>query len=610
MALGLVGTRAREGDSMCGIAGELRIDGGLPDVGAVGRLAAAMAARGPDGAGVWSAGHVALGHRRLAIIDLSGRAHQPMTDAELGLAVVFNGCIYNHRALRRELETAGYRFFSGSDTEVLLKGWHRWGEGLVDRLVGMFAFAIAERDSGRVALARDRLGVKPLYLTEVDGALRFASSLPALVAAGGVDTSVDAVALHYYLAFHAIVPPPRTLLSGVRKVPPATIMVVEADGRRTEREYWNPWTGPRAATAPSKAAPAAEWREAVDQALRLAVRRRLVADVPVGVLLSGGLDSSLIVAMLAQEGQDKLATFSIGFESAGGEVGDEFHWSDLVADRYGTDHHRHIVPTHEVLEALPGAVAAMSEPMVSHDVVAFYLLSQEVSRFVKVVQSGQGADEVFAGYHWYQKMATAQGSGLEGYAAAFFDRTHAEVEAALSPEYRVDEDVARRFVEEHFAARGANTPLRRALRIDAGVMLVEDPVKRVDNMTMAFGLEARVPFLDHELVELAVACPDELLIASGGKGILKDVARPILPTEVIDRPKGYFPVPPLVHLDGAAIDLLRDALLSPEAKSRGLYRPEHIEYLLANPNELTVLKYNQLWELGMAELWLQAHGID
>src|SRR5256714_5592322 len=252
---------------MCGIAGEVRVDGRLPDIGAVDRMAGAMAPRGPDGAGVWSAGGVALGHRRLAIIDLSGRGHQPMVDPELGLAVVFNGCIYNHRELRRELEGAGYRFFSTSDTEVLLKGWDHWGEGLVDRLAGMFAFALAERDSGRVVLVRDRLGVKPLYLADGDGALRFASSVPALVAAGGIDASIDPVALHHYLTFHAVVPAPRTLLAGVRKLPPATLLVVEPDGRRHEREYRNPWTAPPPAGAPaSPAATAGDWREATEAA--------------------------------------------------------------------------------------------------------------------------------------------------------------------------------------------------------------------------------------------------------------------------------------------------------------------------------------------------------
>ncbi len=590
---------------MCGIAGELRFDARRPDLGAVDRMTSHLESRGPDGAGLWASGPVALGHRRLAIIDLSRRGDQPMSDPELGLTVVFNGCIYNHRELRRDLEAAGYRFFSTSDTEVLLKGYHRWGERFVDRLVGMFAFCIVDRDTGRAVLARDRLGVKPLYLAEAGGGLRFSSSLPSLVAGGGVDTTVDPVALHHYLTFHAIVPAPRTILRGVTKLAPGHLLVVEADGRRRVEQYWAPFEPDPSAASRD----AGEWLEAVSEALRLAVRRRLVADVPVGVLLSGGLDSSLIVALLAEEGQSGLATFSIGFESAGGEEGNEFRWSDMVAQRFGTDHHRLQIPTGEVLAALDGAVSAMSEPMVSHDVVAFYLLSREVSRHVKVVQSGQGADEVFAGYHWYQRMAGVSGDGLADYAAAFFDRTDAEVAAAVSPEYRVDGDPSLAFVRDHFSEPGAESALHRALRIDAHVMLVDDPVKRVDNMTMAWGLEARVPFLDHELVELAAACPTELLVAHGGKGLLKDLARPLLPADVIDRPKGYFPVPPLVHLEGEAVDLLREALLAPRAKDRGLFRPDQVEHLLAHPNELTTLKYNQLWELGMLELWLQRHGI-
>jgi asparagine synthase (glutamine-hydrolysing) len=593
---------------MCGIAGELRFDGRRPDLAAVDRMATHLEPRGPDGAGVWASGPVALGHRRLAIIDLSRRGDQPMTDPELGLTVVFNGCIYNHRELRRDLEAAGYRFFSTSDTEILLKGYHRWGpERFLDRLVGMFAFCIVERDTGRALLARDRLGVKPLYLAEAGGVLRFSSSLPSLVAGGGVDTAIDPVALHHYLTFHAVVPAPRTVLRGVTKLAPGHLLVVEADGRRRVERYWGP---PFEADPSAVSRDAGQWLEATSEALRRAVRRRLVADVPVGVLLSGGLDSSLIVALLAEEEQPDLATFSIGFESGGGQEGDEFRWSDMVASRFGTNHHRLQVPTDDVLAALAGAVAAMSEPMVSHDVVAFYLLSREVSRHCKVVQSGQGADEVFAGYHWYQRMAGVTGDGLADYTAAFFDRTDDEVAAAVSPEYRVEGNPSLDFVRDHFAQPGAGSALRRALRIDTHVMLVEDPVKRVDNMTMAWGLEARVPFLDHELVELAAACPAELLVAHGGKGILKDLARPLLPGEVIDRPKGYFPVPPLVHLEGDAVELLRDALLAPEAKDRGLFRPEHVEHLLAHPHELTTLKYNQLWELGMLELWLQRHGIS
>src|SRR3954468_3067476 len=299
-------------------------------------MSAALAPRGPDGAGTWFHDGSALAHRRLAIIDLSERGAQPMVDDELGLTVVFNGMVYNHRELRHELERAGHSFRSHADTEVLLKGWAEWGEGMLDRLAGMFAFCLVEHESGRAVLARDRLGKKPLYLQELrDGGLRIASSLPALVAAGGVDTTVDPVALHHYLSWHSIVPAPRTILRGVRKLPPATVRVIEGDGRSREHVYWRP---EYARAAAHTGMDARDWQEALRTALRTAVERRLVADVPVGILLSGGLDSSLIVALLAEQGQRGLATFSVGFRDVGERVGDEFEFSDLVAAEYGTDH--------------------------------------------------------------------------------------------------------------------------------------------------------------------------------------------------------------------------------------------------------------------------------
>jgi asparagine synthase (glutamine-hydrolysing) len=594
---------------MCGFSGELRTDGDPANLGAVQRMAGTLARRGPDGSGFWAQGTVALAHLRLKIIDLSERAAQPMVDPELGLTVVFNGCIYNYPQLREELQAAGYRFFSHGDTEVILKAYHAWGERFVERLYGMFALCIVERDSGRVILARDRLGIKPLYLSERPGRLRFASTLPALLAGGDVDTSIDPVGLHSYLTFHAVVPASRTIIKGVTKVPPGTVVVVEPDGSRRDHTYWQP----RFERDPEREGmTSADWQDAILAALRTAVERRLVSDVPVGVLLSGGLDSSLIVGLLAEAGQHGLATFSVGFESVGGEEGDEFKYSDVVAREFDTNHHQIRVATERMLPALRGAIAAMSEPMVSHDAVGFYLLSEEVAKSIKVVQSGQGADEVFAGYHWYPPMLTVpEGDlGLDAYAAAFFDRDHAEMAEVVGPDYRVDADHSRAIAEAHFRTAGAATPADRALRLDTTVMLVEDPVKRVDNMTMAWGLEARVPFLDHELVELAATCPPELKIAGGGKGILKEAARKVIPDEVIDRPKGYFPVPALKYLRGAYLELVRDALNAPEAKERGLFQPEYVERLLSNPEaELTPLRGNKLWQLGLLELWLQTHGL-
>ncbi|OMB93568.1 asparagine synthase (glutamine-hydrolyzing) [Mycobacterium colombiense] len=596
---------------MCGVTGEVRLDGQAPDVAAVSAMAAVLTPRGPDTGGAWSQGRVALGHRRLKIIDLTEAGAQPMVDSELGLSLAWNGCIYNYKELRQELSGYGYRFFSHSDTEVLIKAYHRWGDDFVSHLFGMFAFAIVERDSGRVLLGRDRLGIKPLYVTEDNHRVRFASTLPALLAGGGVDTRIDPVALHHYMSFHSVVPAPNTILRGVRKVPPASLVAIEPDGRRTVTTYWAPDFTRHADRADWSER---DWEDAVLSTLRLAVKRRLVADVPVGCLLSGGVDSSLIVGLLAEAGQHGLSTFSIGFESAGGVKGDEFQYSDIVAQRFETNHHQIRIETDRMLPALDGAIGAMSEPMVSHDCVAFYLLSQEVARHVKVVQSGQGADEVFAGYHWYPPMGEAAAATLDGavaqYRGAFFDRDDAGVDALVGSGIVASGDPSLRFVTEHFAQAGAETGIDRALRLDTTVMLIDDPVKRVDNMTMAWGLEGRVPFLDHELVELAATCPPELKIAHEGKGVLKQAARRVIPSEVIDRPKGYFPVPALTHLEGPYLDMVRDALYAPTAKERGLFNTDAVDALLANPNgKLTPLRGNELWQIALLELWLQRHGV-
>ena len=606
---------------MCGFSGELRFDGKSPDVAAVERMTGQMVARGPDGHGIYASGPIALGHRRLSIIDLSACGSQPMHDAELGLTLVFNGCIYNYQQLRQQLIAEhGYRFFSTSDSEVVLKAFHAWGPEFVERLQGMFALVLHERDSGRTFIARDRFGIKPLYLSESSGRLRFASTLPALVKGGGVDTSIDAVALHHYLTFHAVVPAPLTILHGVRKLPPATTLMIEPDGSRQQVEYWRPnfTRDPERADWSER-----DWEDAVLETMRLAVERRLVADVPVGVLLSGGLDSSMVVGLLAEAGQRGINTFSIGFESVGGVEGDEFKYSDVIAREFATEHHKIRIGTDKMLPALSNAIAAMSEPMVSHDAVAFYLLSQEVARHVKVVQSGQGADEVFGGYHWYPPMqaltrelgpdadrAHLVAQAVDRYRAAFFDREHGEMSEVLNPDHRCDDDVSSALVEEHFAMPGAETATDMALRLDSQIMLVDDPVKRVDNMTMAAGLEARVPFLDHEVLDVAARIPPELKLAQEGKGVLKEAARRVVPGEVIDRPKGYFPVPALTHLQGPYLELVRDALHAPEARDRGLFRDGYVNALLADPNaELTALRGNKLWQLGLLEMWLQSHDI-
>jgi asparagine synthase (glutamine-hydrolysing) len=590
---------------MCGLTGELRFDSRPAELAPLERSCAVLSCRGPDGSGIWAQGPAALGHRRLSIIDLSARGSQPMVDSAVGVTVAFNGCIYNYEQLRVELIDMGHRFFSHSDTEVIAKAYAAWGTDCVSHFMGMFAFAIIEHQSGRLVLARDRLGIKPLYLSRTPDRVRFASTLPALLVAGGVDTSIDRTALAYYMTFHSVVPAPHTILNGVRKLPPATVRVIEADGRTDDTHYWDPsftrdetrgdWTS-------------ADWQQALVDSLRTAVRRRQVADVPVGVLLSGGIDSSLVVALLAEAGQRDLTTFSVGFDDAGGESGNEFQYSDLVAAHFGTDHHRIKVEGSRLLPAIDGAVGAMSEPMVSHDCVAFYLLSEEVAKEITVVQSGQGADEVLGGYDWYPPLAeVGRDEAVETYARVFFDRRFSALGQLLEPDWMLPDDAPTSFIEQQFGRPGAQTAVDAALRNDTTVMLVDDPVKRVDNMTMAWGLEARVPFLDHEFVELAGRIPPELKLGHGGKGVLKNASRGLVPEAIIDRTKGYFPVPAIRQLEGPYLARVREALTDPAARSRGLFRPAAVERMLNAPNEIrTTLGSNALWQVALIEMWLQA----
>jgi len=589
---------------MCGIAGELRFDRRPADLAAVERITHHLAPRGPDAHGFHSQGPIALGHRRLKIMDLAEASGQPMIDSDLGLSMVFNGAIYNYPELRAELEALGYRFFSGGDTEVLLKGYHAWGEALLPKLNGMFAFAVWERDKQSLFIARDRLGVKPLYLSRTGERLRFASSLPALVQGGDIAKTLDAVALNHYLNFHAVVPAPRTILAGVEKLPPATWMRIDADGKVQQKTWWSLQFGPQ---GEETGYGLEQWREQVLDTMREAVAIRQRAAVDVGVLLSGGVDSSLLVGLLREAGVDNLLTFSIGFQDAGGERGDEFQYSDLIAQRFATRHHQLRIGEHEILDQLPQAFRAMSEPMVSHDCIAFYLLSREVAKHCKVVQSGQGADELFAGYHWYPQVDGAK-DAFAAYRAAFFDREHDEYAACVQPAWLTG-DMAGEFVREHFAMPGAEAAVDKALRLDSTVMLVDDPVKRVDNMTMAWGLEARTPFLDYRVAELSARIPAQFKLPDGGKHVLKEAARKVIPSEVIDRPKGYFPVPGLKHLEGATLGWVRDLLLDP-SQDRGLFNPTMLDQLLTNPqSQLTPLRGSKLWQLAALNLWLSEQGL-
>jgi len=588
---------------MCGIAGEFRFDNAPPSAEAMARMLARLARRGPDAEGQHVDGAVRLGHRRLAIIDLSPRSAQPMVDTETGTALVFNGTIYNYPELRAELISLGHAFHSDGDTEVILRAYLEWGEACVERLTGMFAFALWNRDT--LFLARDRLGIKPLYYSESPRAFRFASTPQALLAAGGVDTSIDPVALHHLFTLHAVVPAPRTVFNGVRKLAPGTTLTINVRGDLLHRKYWS-----LKAQRPAVPRTEAEWTEAIHESLRQAVKKRIeIADVKVGVLLSGGIDSSLLVALLAEQGVPDLMTFSVGFEDQPEERGSEFEYSDPVAAMYGTRHHKYLIPNADVLRRLPEAVGEMSEPMFAQDAVAFYLLAEQVSKTVKVVQSGQGADEVFAGYFWYPRMAAeTEGSALERFRRHYFDRDHDEFLDMAMPAYH-GPDYTGELIAAHLAEPCADDFIDQVLRMDTTMLITDDPVKRVDNMTMAWGLEARVPFLDHHLVELAAQMPPELKLASEGKHVLKQIARGLVPDAVIDRKKGYFPMPALKYVRGEFLDFMRDLLTSQACRERGLYHRAYVNKLLDAPEKHhTRIQGSKLWHLALLEFWLQTHG--
>ena len=587
---------------MCGICGELRFDASMPEVAVIERMKDKLQKRGPDSAGTYVDAPIAFGHRRLAIIDLSDKAAQPMRDEKTGVALVFNGTIYNYPELRKELLGLGHRFTSTGDTEVILRAYIEWGENCVARLQGMFAFAIWDNKQQRLMLVRDRTGIKPLYFSQTQQRLLFASNTQALIHADdAIDTSIDATALHHLFTLHAVVPAPRTVINGIRKVRPAHYMLIDAKGTVTEKRYWT-LTAKRPDTKMSEQ----DWVQAVHDELRRAVEKRVkIADVPVGVLLSGGIDSSLLVGLLAEAGQKNLKTFSVGFEDAPEEKGNEFEYSDAVAEMFETEHHQLMIPNDQVLPRLPEAFANMAEPMFAQDAVAFYLLSEVVSKEVKVVQSGQGADEVFGGYFWYPRMHHSIKTGIKRFSDEYFDRDHTEYLQTVDKRFHTH-DVTSELMQDLLDEVEADEYLDRVMAVDVNTLIVDDPVKRVDNMTMAWGLEARVPFLDTQLIELAASMPAEMKLPNGGKHVLKELSRGFLPDSVVNRSKAYFPMPALKYVRGEFLEFMKDILLSDGARQRGFYNPAYVEKLLKNPEDyLTQLQGSKLWHLAALELWWQ-----
>ena len=585
---------------MCGICGQLRFDGDTPSSESLDNMMNKLARRGPDSNGKWLEGKIGFGHQRLSIIDLSRSGSQPMIDNLLKLTLVFNGTIYNYKQLRSRLISKGYSFFSSSDTEVIIKAYHYWGEDCVNHLDGMFAFAIWDKPSKKLFIARDRMGIKPLYYNLTNKAFTFASNSQALLTQG-LDKSVNPIALQQQLSLHGVVPAPNTIINGIKKLKPGTYIVLSEKGDIKEQTYWHP-----SATRPEGNVSEEDYIARTHELLTAAVTKRMDAsDVPIGVLLSGGLDSSLIVALLKEAGHRDIRTFSIGFEDIDDESGSEFEYSDQVVSKFKTDHKKYLLSNQEVLPRLSEAVMNMSEPMVGQDAIAFYLLSEQVSKHSKVVLSGQGADEAFAGYFWYPRMAKEHGDEIESFSKHYVDRPHDEYLQTVMPIYQ-GENHTHKWLSKEFLKPGADSFIDKVFRTDITRLVVDGPVKRVDNMTMAWGLEARVPFMDTELVEWALKIPPSLKMREEGKYPLKKIARELLPSSVIDRKKGYFPMPALKYIQGDFLEFMSDILLSSSCLNRGIFDQKYINKVINSPRDyMTSLNGSRLWHLALLEFWMQ-----
>jgi asparagine synthase (glutamine-hydrolysing) len=585
---------------MCGICGQLRFDNNSVNFNSLNAMMQKIARRGPDSSGHWTRDSVGFGHQRLSIIDLSNHASQPMVDNTLDLVLVFNGTIYNYKYLRKQLIQKGYSFFSHSDTEVIIKAYHLWGEGCVNHLDGMFAFCIWDNRKDQLFVARDRMGIKPLYYNLTDSAFSFASNTQALIAVG-IDKSINPIALQQQLSLHGVVPAPNTILNGVKKIKPATTLTINKDGKVIEKNYWNPKAVRSEANLSDK-----QYIDRSHELLTEAVLKRMSAsDVPIGVLLSGGLDSSLLVGLLKEAGHEDIRTFSIGFEDIGDEAGSEFEYSDQVVEKFKTTHEKYVVSNSQVLPRLGEAISNMAEPMVGQDAVAFYLLSEQVSKHIKVVLSGQGADEAFAGYFWYPRMQSESGSEFERFAKHYIDRPYEEYLLTVNEKYHSG-DHTQQWLNKEFSKTSADEFMDKVFRTDITRLIVDDPVKRVDNMTMAWGLEARVPFMDHKLVEHALSLPPKLKMRDDGKYPLKRISRGLLPDSVIDRKKGYFPMPALKYVQGEFFEFMSDILTSRECINRDIFNKNFVQKIINDPQQyMTALNGSRLWHLALLELWLQ-----
>ncbi len=616
---------------MCGIAGWLAADFTAPPDDTIHAMLDAIAHRGPDDQGTYffrsraARQDVVLGHRRLAIIDPDG-ARQPMCDSEAGIALTFNGEIYNFRELRAQLEQHGYSFVRDSDTEVLLRAYQHWGNEVVHHLRGMFAFVISDTQRGTVLLARDRFGEKPLFLCQRGRNLYFASEIKALLRVPGVEATVDVDAVWNYLSYR-YVPAPATLFRGIYKLMPGTYAVWEHGALRHTRYWTPPDREPLAASAPD-ADPVQDFRARLDTAVSL----QMVSDVPFGAFLSGGLDSSTIVALMSRH-NPRVMTFSVGFRE--GRY-NELSYAKQVADHFDTQHHELLVSHEDIMQRLPSLVAMRDAPVSEPSDVAIHILAREAVRSVKMVLTGEGSDELLGGYpkHVAERMV----GGFQKLPRAMRHELLAPLVQALPYRYRRAKTMLANLNTENWPERQArwfgalghqeleqltgrepdaarpdkppfdNDPaasaLRRILYFDQTSWLPDNLLERADRMTMAASLEARVPFLDHKLAEYVSTLPDRYRVRGfTGKWILRAAAATLLPQRILKRPKVGFRVPVSDWFRGPLQGYLREHLQGAASLTRGYFNGRRLDALV---DEHTSGRHNHeklLWTLLNLEIW-------
>ena len=626
---------------MCGISGKLHFNLDRPiDPALIARMNGTLTHRGPDAEGIWTHGPIGLSQRRLAIVDLSPTGHQPMSNEDGTVWLTYNGEIYNHPELRPELERRGHRYRGSSDTETILHLYEEYGRDCVKHLRGMFALALWDERQQSLLLARDRFGKKPLVYAETADGLVFASELKALLQDESVSRELDETALHHYLSF-GFIPSPQTAFRQIRKLPPAHTLCWQ-DGKITIERYWSLPFGPKLQLSEEEAA------EQTLALLREAVRVRLMSDVPLGAFLSGGIDSSAVVALMAEAMSEPVKTFSIGFDD---ESFDETPFARQVAQAFGTDHHEFRVAP-DAVGVLPELVWGYGEPFADSSALPSYYVAKMTRQHVTVALNGDGGDELFAGYERY--VAESLSSRYEALPGWLRTGVLTPIAQALPepagrknpvrrlknfvlaqnapPERRylrwltlMDNATKQQLYTPAFAERmatidslarlqlpanGAAAPdgLDRLLQTDIATYLPDDLLVKVDITTMLHSLEGRSPFLDHHLAEFAARLPVHYkLRGRTGKYILRRALAPILPSNILNRDKRGFAVP----IDRWFRQELRTAiygvLLDPRTLARGLFRPEAIKTMLDEHASGRVNHRYRLWTLLMLELWFRTY---